>query len=127
MDGVNKATPLVARILLSVIFIMAGFSKLTAAAATAGYFEALGIPMPGLSVYLVGLFELIAGLAVLVGFKARIAALLLALFCLASGFMAHFDPSSQAQMTSLMKNLAMAGGFLLLWLHGAGAYAIDKK
>ena len=127
MDGVNKATPLVARILMSVIFIMAGFSKLTAAAATAGYFEALGIPMPGVSVYLVGLFELVAGLAVLVGFKARIAALLLALFCLASGYMAHFQPADQAQMTSFMKNLAMAGGYLYLWLNGPGAFAIDKE
>jgi putative oxidoreductase len=126
MDGVNKATPLVARILMSLIFIMAGFSKLTAAAATAGYFEALGIPMPGVSVYLVGLFELVAGLAVLVGFKARIAALLLALFCLASGYMAHFQPADQAQMTSFMKNLAMAGGYLYLWLNGPGAFSIDK-
>lgn len=126
MDGVNKATPLVARILMSVIFIMAGFSKLTAAAATAGFFEQLGIPMPGVSVYLVGLFELVAGLAVLVGFKARIAALLLALFCVASGFMAHYQPDDQLQMTSLMKNLAMAGGYLYIWLHGPGAFAIDK-
>ncbi|MCF4097756.1 DoxX family protein [Maritalea mediterranea] len=126
MDGVNKVTPLVARILMSLIFIMAGFSKLTAAAATAGYFEALGIPVPGLSVYLVGLFEVIAGLAVLVGFKARIAALLLAVFCVASGFMAHFQPADQAQMTSFMKNLAMAGGYLYIWLHGPGAFAVDK-
>ncbi|WP_036220843.1 DoxX family protein [Maritalea myrionectae] len=127
MDGVNKATPLVARILMSAIFIMAGLPKLTAGAAMAPYFAQLGIPMPTVSVYVVGLFEVVAGLAVLVGFKARIAAILLALFCVASGFLAHFEPANQAQMTSLLKNLAMAGGFLLLWLHGPGAYAIDKK
>lgn len=127
MDGVNKATPLVARILLSLIFIMAGLPKLTAGAAMAPYFAQLGIPMPTVSVYVVGLFEVLAGLAVLIGFKARIAALLLALFCVASAFLAHFDPADQAQMTNLLKNFAMAGGLLLLWLHGPGAFAIDKK
>ena len=126
MDGLKNAAPLVARIRLAIIFVMAGISKLTGAEATAGYFAALGIPLPGISVYLVGLFELIAGLALAVGFQARLAAILLAAFSIASAALAHNNFGDQTQMIMFMKNLAMAGGLLLVWVHGAGGMAVDK-
>lgn len=111
---------------MAIIFVMAGIGKLTAAEATAGYFGALGIPMPGISVYLVGLFELLAGLALIAGFKTRMVALALAAFTLASGLLAHTNFADQTQMIMFMKNLAMTGGFLLIWLHGAGGMSVDK-
>lgn len=126
MDGLKKMSPLIARVLLALIFIMAGFSKLTGAEATAGYFGALGIPMPGVSVYLVGLFEVVGGLAIVAGFQTRIAALLLAAFCIASAVLAHNNFADQTQMIMFMKNLGLAGGFLLLWVHGAGGMSVDK-
>lgn len=126
MDGLKKATPLIARVLMAIIFVMAGIGKLTGAEAMADYFGALGIPMPGISVYLVGLFEVLAGLALIAGFKTRWVALALAAFTLASALLAHTNFADQTQMIMFMKNLAMTGGFLLIWLHGAGGMSVDK-
>lgn len=123
----NAAIVLIGRILLSVIFIMAGLFKLGDAAGTAAYFGALGFPMAGLLAWLVGLFELVAGIAILVGFMTAPAAYLLALFCLASGVMAHFDFSNQVEMTMFMKNLAIAGGFLALAVNGPGSISVDAR
>ncbi len=126
MDGLKKVAPLVARIFLALLFIMAGIGKLTGAEAMAGYFGALGIPMPGISVYLVGLFEVVGGIAIVVGYQTRIVALLLAAFSIASAVLAHTNFADQTQMIMFMKNLGLAGGFLLLWVHGAGGMSIDK-
>ncbi len=126
MDGLKKAAPLVARVFLALLFIMAGIGKLTGAEAMAGYFGALGIPMPGISVYLVGLFEVVGGIAIVVGYQTRIVALLLAAFSIASAVLAHTNFADQTQMIMFMKNLGLAGGFLLLWVHGAGGMSIDK-
>ncbi|MDF1606789.1 DoxX family protein [Hoeflea sp. YIM 152468] len=123
----NSIQLLVARILMSLIFIPAGFSKLTSAAGTAGYMASLGVPLPSISVWLVIAVELLGGLAILIGFKTRYAAWALAAFCVASGVLAHYVPGDQAQMTNLMKNLAMAGGFLALAAAGAGSYSVDAR
>jgi len=69
---------LVGRILLSILFILAGFGKLTAIAGTAGFFGSLGLPAPTVTAVIVGLIELLGGLSILVGFKTRIAAIVLA-------------------------------------------------
>ncbi|BDA82802.1 membrane protein [Aureimonas sp. SA4125] len=113
---------LLARILLGADFVIAGYGKLVGAAGMTGYFGSLGLPDSVVFVYLVGAFELLAGLAVIVGFQVRIAAILLALFCVATGFMAH-----SAEFTILMKNIAMAGGFLALAGAGAGTYALERR
>ena len=118
---------LIARILLSIIFIMAGFGKLTSVAGTAGYMASMGIPMPYLTVWLVIALELLGGLAILFGFFTRYAAWALAAFCVASGYLAHFQPEDQMQMTSFVKNLALAGGFLALAAAGAGSFSIDAR
>ena len=118
---------LIARILLSIIFIMAGFGKLTSVAGTGGYMASMGIPMPSLTVWLVIALELLGGLAILFGFFTRYAAWALAAFCVASGYLAHFQPEDQMQMTSFMKNLALAGGFLALAAAGAGSFSIDAR
>lgn len=127
MDGLQKIAPLIARIFLAILFIMAGIGKLTGAEATAGYFGALGIPLPGISVYLVGLFELVGGIAIVAGYQTRIVALAFAVFSIASAVLAHTNFADQTQMIMFMKNLGLAGGFLLLWVHGAGGMAVDKK
>ena len=118
---------LVGRVLLSTLFIMAGFSKLTAISATAGWFGSIGIPMPTATTVIVGLVELLGGLAVLVGFKTRIAAIVLAVFTLAATAVAHLDFSQAGNALMLQKNLGLAGGFLLLSVLGAGAYSIDRR
>jgi len=118
---------LIGRVLLSIIFIMAGASKLGGVAGTAGYMASMGIPLPNLTVWAVIALELLGGVAILVGFFTRYTAWALAAFCVASGFLAHFQPDDQMQMTSFMKNIAMAGGFMALAAAGAGAFSIDAR
>ena len=120
----NNLQLLIGRVLLSIIFIMAGFGKLTSVAGTAGY---MAIPMPAVTVWLVIAVELLGGLAILFGFFTRYAAWALAAFCVASGYLAHFQPEDQMQMTSFMKNIAIAGGFLALAAAGAGSFSIDAR
>lgn len=118
---------LVSRIFLSILFILAGYGKLTAIAGTAGWFASLGLPAPTATTVLIGLVELLGGLAILVGFKTRIAAIVLAIFTLGATAVAHLDFSQEINPLMLQKNLAITGGFLLLALIGAGAYSIDGR
>ena len=134
----NNALLLLARILLSVMFIVAGFGKFTDPASTAGMISQAGLPAATALTYLAGLFELAAGLAVLVGFQTKIAAILLALFCVFTGLVFHsgaievpdFPPAANGLLTMfnglmMMKNLTIAGGFLGLAVAGAGAWSVD--
>ena len=118
---------LVARILLSIIFIMSGFGKLTDIAGTASYFANYHLPAPTATAVIVGLIELLGGLAVPVVFQTRIAAWLLAIFAVASALVAHTDFADQMQMINFLKNLAIAGGFLALAVTGAGSISVDGR
>jgi len=118
---------LVGRVLLSIIFIMAGLNKLGGVEGTAGYMASMGIPLPGITVWIVIALEIFGGIAILIGFFTRYAAWALAAFCVASGYLGHFQPEDQMQMISFMKNLAMAGGFLALAAAGAGSFSIDAR
>lgn len=125
MDSLNKYIPLVSRILLGLIFVLAGFGKLMDPAGTAGYISSVGLP--GILVWPTIALELLGGLAIIVGYQTRIVALALAAFCVVSGAIFHNNFADQNQTINFLKNLAMTGGFLQLYLHGAGALAIDKK
>ena len=118
---------LVGRILISILFILAGFGKLTAIGGTAGYFGSLGLPLPTVTAVVVGLVELLGGLAILVGFQTRIAALVIALFTIGATLVAHLDFADGMQVLMLQKNLAITGGLLVLAAAGAGALSIDAK
>lgn len=114
---------LVARILLALLFIIAGLGKLADVSGFAGYMASGGVP--AILAWPVVALEVLGGLAVLVGFQTRIAALALGGFSILAGVLFHFDPADQMQMTMLLKNLGLGGGFLLLAQTGAGAYAVD--
>jgi putative oxidoreductase len=116
---------LISRLLLSALFVFGGFGKITAIAATQGYMEAKGIP--GMLIYPTILLELGGGIMIVLGLQTRIVAVLLAGFCVVSALVFHSDLADQMQYIMFMKNLGLAGGFLLLVQHGAGAIAIDKK
>jgi putative oxidoreductase len=109
------------------MFILAGYAKLTGIAGTAGWLESLGIPAPTLAAVGSGLVELVGGLAILVGFQTRIAALILAAFTIAATLVAHTNLADQVQQLLFMKNLAVTGGFLVLAAVGAGALSIDAR
>ncbi|MCM5553088.1 DoxX family protein [Pleomorphomonas sp. NRK KF1] len=134
MDSIKAPALLAGRILLSIIFITSGWGKITGYAGTAGYMEAMGVP--SLLLPLVILTELGGGLAVLVGFQTRIAAFLLAGFCVVSGYLFHYKAISGAagqemmdmmNWLAFMKNVTIAGGFLTLLGAGAGALSVDAK
>ena len=123
--SVNNASALLGRFLLVAIFIFSGIGKITGYAATQGYMESMGVP--GFILPLVILLEVFGGLAILVGFKTRLVAFLMAGFSIVSALIFHADFGDQNQMMNFMKNLAMAGGFLMIVAHGAGAYSIDAR
>lgn len=111
---------LIARVLMAYIFIVAGWGKVTAYQATVAYMEAMGVP--AIMLPLTILVELGGGLALLLGFQARFAALGLAGFSVITALIFH---GGADDAINLMKNLAMAGGLLFLVLHGAGKISID--
>ena len=136
MSAVSKSTAnplvLVARILLAAIFISAGLSKLGGFDGTVGYIASKGLPLPGLIAVLTIAVEVLGGIAIVIGYKARVAGLLLAIFTLLAGFIFHnfwAVPADQAYVQNIMfmKNLSMAGGLLLLTVFGAGGYSLDAK
>ncbi|TCQ75927.1 putative oxidoreductase [Ochrobactrum sp. BH3] len=123
----NGLATLVARVFLSILFILAGFSKLTAISGTAGYFAGIGLPVPTVTAVLVGLVEFLGGLAILVGFQTRIAAAIVALFTIGATLVAHMNFAEGMNALMAQKNLAIAGGLILLALQGAGSISIDAK
>lgn len=122
----NPAVPLIGRILLTLLFFVAGYNKLMNVAGTAGYFGKLGLPVPDLLVWLVIAIELVGGLLILIGWKTRVVAWVMAIFTVATAVIGHkfwVDPS---QATQFLKNLAIAGGFIMLAYAGPGRLSVDK-
>ncbi len=125
MHTVSNLSVLVGRIGLSAIFLLSGIAKLGAGyAPTQSYMESMGVPGGLLPLVIVA--EVSGGFAVLSGFLTRWAAIGLALFSIASAFLFHFQLADQAQLVHFFKNLAMAGGFLVLAAQGAGAFSVDS-
>ena len=120
----NFAAP-TGRFFLAIMFFMSGLTKITQYAGTQGYMEAMGVP--GFLLPLVILTEAVGGLAIILGWKTKYVAFALAGFSVLSAILFHADFSNQAEMTNFMKNIAIAGGFLTLFVHGAGAYSLDNR
>jgi putative oxidoreductase len=140
MTSSQNVLVLIARILLSFIFIYSGFGKLTDPAGTAGMIAGAGLPAATALAYLAGLFEFIAGLAILAGFQTKIAAWALAAFCVFTGLVFHGgtvavpgwpEPAlgwiNTLNGIMLMKNITLAGAYILLATFGAGTYSVDAK
>ena len=113
------------RILISLIFVSSGLNKLTSYAGTQAFMESAGVP--GSLLPLVIAVELLGGLAVILGWHTRLASFLLAGFSVVSGVLFHANFSDPMQTIMFMKNLALAGGFLMIVSHGAGPYSIDNR
>ena len=126
----NDLVVALGRALLSAIFIVVGFNKIMAIAGTVTYLGRLGVPSPQIVAWVVAIFEVVAGLMVLVGFRTRWAAFALAVFTGVTIYLAHpfwNVPSAQYmnQFNHAMKNIAIIGGLLLLAVHGPGRFSID--
>ncbi|UTO04583.1 DoxX family protein [Moraxella sp. FZLJ2107] len=117
---IGSIVALVARLLLSYLFITSGWAKITNYAGTAAYFQAGGVPTTLLPLVIV--VEFIGGLMILFGIQTRFVALVIGTFAIAAAFIMHSAPE---QAMDFMKNFAIGGGFFALMLHGAGSFSID--
>jgi putative oxidoreductase len=129
--NVTNTAALVGRILLAIMFITSGFGKLTGFDGTVGYIASKHLPLPQVGAVIAILAELGGGLLLLVGFKARWAALALAIFTLAAGILFHdfwnADAASKMmQSINFWKNVTIAGGMLTVFAFGPGRYSVDK-
>ncbi|MGQ0619796.1 MAG: DoxX family protein [Panacagrimonas sp.] len=113
------------RVLLAALFLLSGLGKLGAYAGTVAYMAAMGVP--GALLPLVIALEVLGGLAIILGWHTRLVAFLLAGFSLVSAALFHHDFADQVQMIMFLKNVSIAGGFLLLIAHGAGAWSLDAR
>lgn len=120
----NLAAP-VGRLLLALIFILGGLSKFGNLAGTGAFMESAGVP--AILALPAAAFELLAGVAILIGWQTRIVAALLAGFCIVTAALFHYNFADQVQMAMFLKNLGLAGGFLTLFVHGAGAMSLDAR
>ena len=125
MNTLKTYLPPIARLLMSSLFIWDGILQLRDPGGTADYLASVGIPVPNVAIWPSIAFHLLSGLAILVGFKIRWTAALLALFCLGTAFAVHLPIGDADNMVHFYKNLVMAGGFLYVVTYGAGVMSID--
>ena len=140
MSATNNGLLVLVRILLSFMFIMSGYGKLADPTGTAGMISGAGLPAADLLAYAAGLYELVAGLFILVGFQTKITAWTVALFCVFTGLVFHTGTVAiegwpegalgwinTLNQIMVMKNITLAGGYIALAITGAGAYSIDAR
>ena len=117
----------VGRILIAVVFLMSGLSKLAAPAATIGYIAAVGLPLAGLGFLIALAAEIGGGLLLLVGFQTRLIAALLAVFTVATAVFFHNNFADQNTMIHFLKNVMITGGLLQIVAIGATALSLDTR
>lgn len=132
LQSLQNPLNLVGRLLLALLFLPAGISKIGGFAGTVGYIGSVGLPLPAVGAVLAIVIEVGGGLALISGFCTRLAALALAVFTLIATFAFHAFwamPAEQAMMQQLMffKNIAVVGGLLVLAAQGAGAWSLDSR
>jgi len=129
----TNAALLTARLLLALLFLASALYALGDLEGTTGYFSSLGFPVPSIVAWATCYFELAAGILIVAGFQTRVAALLLAAFCVAAAFIGHYEQGGEDPMLVFMhqqaflKDLAIAGGLLALAAAGAGGWSIDGR
>jgi putative oxidoreductase len=125
MNIFQKTAEFVGRFGLAAIFLISGFGKIAQYAGTQAYMAAAGVP--GSVLPLVIAVEVLGGAAIVVGLYTRVSAVLLAGFSLVTALLFHAQLSDPIQQIMFLKNIAMAGGFLILAAQGAGAWSLDAR
>ena len=116
---------LVGRIFISALFLISAFNKIFNLDGSIGWMEGFGVP--GFLIFPAIAVEIILPILVIVGYRARLAAGVLAVFCLMTAFLFHFDFADQSQLVSFLKNIGLAGGFLFIVANGSKDWAVDKE
>ena len=121
----TKFFDLIARISISILFLLNGIFKINNYEGTVGWMESFGLP--GILIFPAIILEIVGPILIIIGYQTRIAAAALSLFCISTAIIFHNDFSDQMQLTAFLKNIALAGGFLFLVINGAKGYCLDKK
>ena len=116
---------LIGRILISALFLISAFNKIFSIDVTMNWMEGFGVP--GFLLYPTIALEIILPLFIVIGYQARISAGLLAIFCITTAFLFHFDFNDQMQTIAFLKNIGLAGGFLFIVANGTKDWAVDKE
>tara|TARA_B110000444_G_C18610924_1_gene487608 strand:+ start:131 stop:517 length:387 start_codon:yes stop_codon:yes gene_type:complete len=115
----------VGRLLISALFLLSAYNKILSIDGTMGWVEGFGVP--GFLVYPTIALEIILPLFIIIGYNARLSAGLLAVFCVATAFIFHYDFNNQIQIIAFLKNIGLAGGFLFIVANGTRDWSFDKK
>src|SRR4051794_9943150 len=126
-SSVHDKTALAGRVLLAAIFVMSGLGKVAAPAVTLAHIKAAGLPLAPLGLAGAALIEIGGGLALILGYRTRAAATILALFAIVTALIFHSALSDQNQMIHFFKNVAMAGGLLQVVAFGSGGLSLDAR
>lgn len=125
MEQLKTYSPLIARLFIGGFFLLAGVGKVADIAGTAGYIQSVGLP--GFLAWPAAIFEIALGLALILGYQTRIAALAGAAFCILTAVLFHSNFADQMQMIMFLKNFSIAGAFLMFFAFGAGKLALDRN
>ena len=121
----SNVLDLIGRIFISALFLISAFNKIFNLDGSMGWMESFGVP--GFLIFPAIAIEIILPVLVIVGYHARIAAGILAIFCLSTAFIFHFDFSDQTQFVSFLKNIGLAGGFLFIVANGTKDWSVDRE
>ena len=115
----------IGRLLISALFLISAYNKIFSIDGTMGWMEGFGIP--GFLLYPTIVIEIILPLFIIIGYQAKLSAGLLAIFCLATAFIFHFNFENQSETISFLKNIGLAGGFLFIVANGTKDWSVDKE
>jgi putative oxidoreductase len=124
MQALNTYGPLVGRVFIGLLFLLAGLGKLGDVAGFTGYLTSGGLP--AFLAWPSVIFEVAVGILLIIGYQTRIVSLATAGFCVLAALLYHFNFADQTQAAMFLKNFAIAGGLLMFAIHGAGKLALDK-
>src|ERR1043165_1910486 len=127
LSAYNDVAILIARILVAILFLIASYNKFKGLGGSTAYFTKLGVPSASIVAPIVAAFEFAAGILLLVGFKTRFVALALGIFVIIAALLAHTNFADGNQLNHFLKNFAIVGGCLALFVTGGGAYSVDAR
>lgn len=127
LSDIPATVPALGRFMLSALFLLSGFAKLTSPAPFLDYIASVGLPMPQVALGIAILVEMVGGTMLVVGYKTKIVAYLMAGFTLVTAFIFHSNLANQTQFLFFFKNLAITGGLLQVSAFGAGRMSLDRR
>ena len=116
---------LIGRVLISLVFLLSGYNKILNYDGTISWMEGYGVP--GFLLWPTIILEIILPILIIVGYKTKLSAILLATFCVVTAIIFHLDFTNQMQVIALLKNFGLAGGFIFISINGPKDWALDKK